>query len=251
MKFDINKIKTNAKTTIGKYRKQIGSSVVVASMVVVCATSLVDRAQEQNIPTGMMMSVSDVNGENVTETFAIAGISHEEMMEVNFQTEQLARLELSDKQVDEVLSSERPDRKDQATVDALTAANYVEEVEVPSVSTPVIQPVTYTYADANGTYEYIGDYELTAYCPCSICCGSYSNVENPRTASGVTPTAGHTIAAPSSMPFGTQLNINGVMFVVEDRGGAINGNRLDVFFNTHEEAVAFGRQTVPVYRLIQ
>jgi 3D (Asp-Asp-Asp) domain-containing protein len=34
---------------------------------------------------------------------------------------------------------------------------------------------------------------------------------------------------------------------VEDRGGAINGNHIDIYFNTHEEALEFGCQYANVY----
>ena len=34
--------------------------------------------------------------------------------------------------------------------------------------------------------------------------------------------------------------INGRTYVVEDRGGAIQGNRIDVYMNSHAEAIAWG-----------
>ena len=76
-------------------------------------------------------------------------------------------------------------------------------------------------------------------------------MENPTTASGTTATAGRTIAAPSNFAFGTQLVINGQVYTVEDRGSAITGNRIDVFFSSHAEALAFGRRSASVYRLVQ
>ena len=80
-------------------------------------------------------------------------------------------------------------------------------------------------------------YKVTAYCPCSRCCGSYANG---ITAMGTTARAGHTIAAPSNFPFGTRIRMNGHEYVVEDRGGAIKGNRIDLYVNTHAEALAWG-----------
>ena len=79
-------------------------------------------------------------------------------------------------------------------------------------------------------------YKITAYCPCSKCCGK----TNGRTASGTTATAGRTVAASSKYAFGTKLNIGGHVYTVEDRGGAINGNKIDIFVNTHAEALAWG-----------
>ena len=79
-------------------------------------------------------------------------------------------------------------------------------------------------------------YKITAYCPCAKCCGK----TNGRTASGTTATAGRTVAASSKFAFGTKLNIGGHVYTVEDRGGAINGNKIDIFVNTHAEALAWG-----------
>ena len=79
-------------------------------------------------------------------------------------------------------------------------------------------------------------YKITAYCPCSKCCGKSTG----RTASGTTATAGRTVAASSQFAFGTKLNIGGHVYTVEDRGGAINGNKIDIFVNTHAEALQWG-----------
>ena len=86
-------------------------------------------------------------------------------------------------------------------------------------------------------------YKVTAYCSCSKCCGSHANG---YTASGTRATAGRTVAAPSNLAFGTQLNINGKTYVVEDRGGAITGNRIDIYVGSHSEALAWGVKYLPV-----
>lgn len=85
-------------------------------------------------------------------------------------------------------------------------------------------------------------YKITAYCPCSKCCGKTTG----RTASGTTATAGRTVAASSKFAFGTKLNIGGHIYTVEDRGGAINGNKIDIFVNSHAEALQWGVRYLPV-----
>lgn len=79
----------------------------------------------------------------------------------------------------------------------------------------------------------LGTYQITYYCACAICC----NVETGITASGEPVQAGVTIAADASIPFGTQLIIDGHTYTVQDRGGAIKGNHIDIYCNTHEEAL--------------
>jgi 3D (Asp-Asp-Asp) domain-containing protein len=81
---------------------------------------------------------------------------------------------------------------------------------------------------------------VTAYCPGPCCCGRWADG---RTASG--SRADHPlVAAPRHIPFGTRLRVpgyaGGAAVLVEDRGGAIRGRRLDVLFPTHAEALAWG-----------
>lgn len=75
-----------------------------------------------------------------------------------------------------------------------------------------------------------------------------------KTASGKIVRQGRTIAADtSSLPLGTVVKItcpgypsvNGI-YTVEDTGGAIQGNILDIYFSNQSEAISFGRQTVYV-----
>ncbi len=94
----------------------------------------------------------------------------------------------------------------------------------------------------------VGEYILTAYCPCSSCCGIYSNPFNPKTASGTVAQSNHTIAADTSiLPFGTEVIINGQVYVVEDIGGGVVGNHIDIFFNSHSEALNFGKKIEKIY----
>ena len=85
-------------------------------------------------------------------------------------------------------------------------------------------------------------YKITAYCSCSLCCGKATG----RTASGTRATAGRTVAAPAKFAFGTKLNIGGNIYVVEDRGGAIQGNRIDIYVNSHSAALQWGVRYLPV-----
>ena len=88
---------------------------------------------------------------------------------------------------------------------------------------------------------------VSAYCVCSKCCGKTNGI----TASGTKATVGRTIAAPSSYSFGTKIELEGLgTYIVEDRGGAIQGNKIDVYFASHSEALAFGRKKIRM-RVVQ
>lgn len=91
--------------------------------------------------------------------------------------------------------------------------------------------------------SYLGRFVITGYCPCAICCG----VETGITASGKRATSNHTIAADRRFTFGTQLAFNNHVYTVEDRGGAIVGNHIDLYFDTHQEALNWGKRYFDVY----
>ena len=85
---------------------------------------------------------------------------------------------------------------------------------------------------------------ITGYCGCSSCCGKSDGV----TASGTRATAGRTIAADiSNLPFGTKVVIDGHTYTVEDVGGAIKGNHIDVYFSSHSKALQWGVRYCDVY----
>jgi len=83
---------------------------------------------------------------------------------------------------------------------------------------------------------------VTAYCPCRKCCGRHSDG---ITACGHKIRRGDTfVAADRKHSFGTKMIVPGYNnsdpVKVLDRGGAIRGNRLDVFFNSHRKAKKWG-----------
>lgn len=116
-------------------------------------------------------------------------------------------------------------------------------------------------------YRSLGEFSSTAYCPCHDCChyklddgtwncgGEGSDkckemVANPKTSIGRTPQANRTVAVdPSVIPYGSQLKINGEIYIAEDCGGAVDGRTVDIYFSSDAEAVAYGRRTVEVFIL--
>lgn len=94
-------------------------------------------------------------------------------------------------------------------------------------------------------------FECTAYCSCARCCGKYSPEVTGRvahTATGTIPAEGRTIAVdPRVIPYGTKVVIDGMgTYVAEDCGGGVKGNHIDIYFDTHDAAVAFGRRRLYV-----
>ncbi len=247
------------KKSLKKKLKMTGYAAVGAALVILCGASVVAKKMNTFTDSGRVISLDELYTEPAHEN-AYAKITYEEMTgklsggDGLTQEERDKKALLTQQERDRMAmeslqasvtetSSLREEIKARDKKYKLNDTNVVQETQVVQVAglSPTAVPVTGTTEGA----EYLGEFSLTAYCPCMICCGNTSGI----TASGARATANHTIAADSRFPFGTKLLINGVVYTVEDRGGAIKGNIIDVFFCTHEEACQFGRQSAHVYRI--
>jgi len=123
-----------------------------------------------------------------------------------------------------------------------TAPEPVPSEVVYVVPREVVEPAT-----EEPTEEVIdlGEFRIMAYCACPVCCGEWSDG---ITYTGTVATEGRTIAVdPDVIPLGSVVEINGSEYVAEDVGGAIKGNRLDIFFSDHNDALVWGVQDIEVY----
>lgn len=83
----------------------------------------------------------------------------------------------------------------------------------------------------------LGDFEITAYCPCERCCNKTDGI----TASGAKAEEGKTIAVdPDVIPYGTEVKIDGHTYIAQDTGGVIKNNRIDVYMSSHSDALKYG-----------
>lgn len=90
--------------------------------------------------------------------------------------------------------------------------------------------------------------QVTGYCACSKCCGQFAD--------GITACNHHIqkgdafVAADKFYSFGTEMVIPGYNsdkpVKVMDRGGAIKGKHLDLFFHSHQQAQQWGVQYLDV-----
>ena len=146
------------------------------------------------------------------------------------------------RQVEEVFSKyDQPIKAERISVED-QMWNYIKSLPTPKQEESNLIDETLGAVEVN--------FRTTAYCHCEKCCGKTDGI----TASGVKATPWHTVAAGKDYPFGTKIYIpelkdmpNGGWFEVEDRGGAISNEKLDVFFETHEEALIYGVKEVTAH----
>lgn len=106
--------------------------------------------------------------------------------------------------------------------------------------------------------NYIGNFKLTAYCPCSKCCGKWSKnrpVDEAGndivyTASGATAQANKTVAVDTDIiPYGTILLIDGQEYIAQDTGSKVKGQVIDIYFENHEDAENYGCKYQEIYAI--
>ncbi len=116
------------------------------------------------------------------------------------------------------------------------------EIEVELKAIPTKQLITTEEIIKHEPFE---EFEATAYCVCPKCCGKWADG---ITASGTKATAKRTIAVDSKLiPLGSKVEIEELgTYIAEDTGSAIKGKIIDIYFDTHEEALKFGKQKVNI-----
>ena len=174
--------------------------------------------------TGIL--ISDFNYEKSTE-FAVRVIS-EEMRESKIETGDVDN-----------------GRKEENSVDNQTTENGnggKQKAGAENVQNTSAENSTAGDQLESASGKYLGNFKLTAYCNCAVCCGRWAGGP---TASGKMPVQGRTIAT-GVLPFGTKLNIGGKIYTVEDRGTPYG--HIDIYMERHADAEEFGVRYADVYQ---
>lgn len=138
------------------------------------------------------------------------------------------------------------------TAEEAKAAQAAEEARLASLLYRPVYGATVQYSTAKTAGEVIqhngklaGSFKLTFYCPCTSCSGGWGA----GTSSGKRAAEGRTIAVdPRVIPIGSRVYIEGFGdFIAEDVGGAIKGNKIDIFVNSHSRCYALGVKQANVY----
>ena len=135
-------------------------------------------------------------------------------------------------------------------------ANACEKTETPVIAqaTPEVEEVEEPEEVETIEFVDLGNYTITAYCGCEICCGQWSSYPVIG-AGGVELIEGVHCASP--LPLGTIVEISGVgILEVQDRtsewiADKYNDRIIDVYFETHEDALKFGKRTLNVKKVVE
>lgn len=124
------------------------------------------------------------------------------------------------------------------------SSNIIEKkIERPEKRACQLELVSEPLPEELPAVESLGEFKITAYCPCEQCCGVWATKRDGavKGASGRVLVHGYSIAVdPSVIPYGSIVEINGREYRADDCGGSIKGNRIDVYMDSHDDAVEFG-----------
>ena len=122
------------------------------------------------------------------------------------------------------------------------ARNFVEKVVLKEPVKQIVAMGTRQVVSRGGSsLEFTEAYTMTAT--------AYTHTGN-KTYTGIWPSVGTISVDPKVIPLGTRLYVDGYGYgTAMDTGGSIKGKRIDVFMDTEQEALKWGRRQVKVFVL--
>lgn len=159
--------------------------------------------------------------------------------------EEIERTQVTEKLVKEPVKCIKEIRNKPVQVVTSRSAS---SIETAAVQSSAVSSGSSLATRVEGKTPQVATFNTSAYCAAS--CGG-----NTKTAIGVTARANYTIAMdPRYYPMGTIVYIpyfanypNGGWFIAQDTGGAIKGNKIDVYMNSYSECTTFGRRNLECY----
>lgn len=236
-------VTTSNDVTVEKLLEENYDNIV--EKIIVEQTTIPFETETKDVSTG------NGNKREVVKQNGVDGIK-ETTYKVKYQNDiEISRVEVSSnvakepiKKIVEIRDNEVVSR---ASVDRTATANATQVAEQAASSGNSLA------AKAAGKTPSVVTVNASAY-TASTCGKSPGQKGYGITASGARATAWCTVAAGKGYPLGTIIYIpyfankpNGGWFVVQDRGGAISNNKLDVYMNTYNECINFGRRNLECY----
>ena len=205
--------------------------------------------EQESIPFETI--TKDVSNSSTETTDRILQEGKEGIKEVTYKIKYQNDIEIERTKISENVITEPVNKIIQVKAKT-TNRSSVSRTEAKTTSSPV-KSSSGLAAKVEGKTPIVKTLNASAY-TASTCGKSASSSGYGITSSGAKATAWYTVAAGKAYPIGTIIYIpyfqnkaNGGWFVVQDRGGAISNNRIDVYMNTYNDCINFGRRNLECY----
>jgi len=256
---DVVTFKTMATTVAQAFEEK---NIIVSEGLVVSIDLNANLGKENTISIDAPKILAMVEEEKDVETLAtsndkIEEPKQEEKKEVVEEPKQEEKKEVVEKPKQEEKKEVAKETKKEETKKTTSRAQTTTRTSWPENVIEIAPGIIQTADGRQLEYVDVMQMEATAYCACYSCCGKYpSNKYYGITKTGTRAKVGTIAVDPRKIPLGTELYIEGLYGAknygdgkAEDIGGAIKGNIIDLYFDTHKETINWGRQQVKVYIL--
>ena len=190
------------------------------------------------------VDVHEVTEEQITE----------DTIEQTLHTENYEQVEEPENDETEVIEIMEENTID-TNLDEVTNEAETKEV-IEETTEAVVEETTEEATEEVASLVSLGKFKLTAYCSCIKCCGQYA-ANRPKDEDGndivygsigIRLIEGVSIAVdPNIIPYESEVIIDEHTYLAHDTGGKIKGNRIDVYFENHNEALKFGVRYAEVF----
>lgn len=212
--------------------------------------SIVEKIIKEQITIPYETVTKDVSTGTGTKQDKVVQKGEDGIKEITYKAKyqndvEIEKVEISSEVIKEPVNKIVEVRTNQVTSRAST--------ERKATSNPAQTSVTSLAKKVEGITPTVKTLNASAY-TASTCGKAPGSSGYGRTSSGAMASSWYTVAAGSGYKLGTVIYIpyfankpNGGWFVVQDRGGAISNNRVDVYMNTYNECISFGRRNLECY----
>ena len=226
---------TDAKKVIAEEVESVTTEELLGKYVTITDKIIVEQIE---IPYETI--TKDVSKEGSETKDSILQKGKNGLKEIKYKVRYQDNTEIQRTVISEKIIKEPVDKIIQISTKISSRSGKRENYQSPEVIAASVSGITPTVKTLNAS----------AYCACMTCCGKTNGV----TSSGNIAKEWYTLAAGKGYPIGTVIYIpaladkpNGGWFVVEDRGGAISDNKIDVYMESHSQAIIFGRRNLECY----
>lgn len=248
------KISKNAEDdVIAEKESEITSEEIIKSY-----DSIVEKIIKEQIKIPYETITKDVSTGNGTKQDKIVQNGEDGIKEITYKIKyqndvEIEKTEIKSEIIKEPVNKIVEVRTKQVTSRAATERTEQQASAVQASTNPAASSQTSLAQKVAGITPTVRTLNASAY-TASTCGKAPGSSGYGRTASGAMASSWYTVAAGSGYKLGTVIYIpyfsnqpNGGWFVVQDRGGAISNNRIDVYMGTYNECISFGRRNLECY----
>lgn len=233
-------VQTSSDVTVEQLLQENYNNIV--EKIVVEKTTIPFETEKNDLSTGTGSKKEVVKRKGIDGT-------KETTYKIKYQNE----IEISRTEVSSVITKQPTNKLIEIVNNDVVSRDNVNRTDAAQVAANASASGNKLAAKVQGKTPVVKTMNTSAY-TASTCDKSPGSPSYGITASGARATAWCTVAAGKGYPIGTIIYIpyfknqpNGGWFIVQDRGGAISNNKLDIYMNTYNECINFGRRNLECY----